>query len=163
MRRFASCLSFNLVELSLAVAVVAVGVVSVFGILPHLLQSSRQAADYSALSLDIQPFMDDPNHRGMVTIPDLENAGFLPDVTSPSNTVVQSGSFIASRSISSYQATNADYTLTSTTNFYKNPGNRPLLKTVFITYRWGNTNNMTNQQSYTFITETACTEEILTP
>lgn len=163
MRRLASRLSFNLVELSLAVAVVAVGVVSVFGILPHLLQSSRQAADYSALSLDVQQFMEDPNHRGLVTLADLEYDGFFPDVSAPTNATVQNGSFVASRSISSWQATNADYTLTSPANYYQNAGNRPLLKTIFITYRWGNTNNLTNQQSYTFITETAATEEFLTP
>ena len=163
MRRFASRWSFNLVELSLSIAVVAVGIGSVFGILPHLLKSSRQAADYSALSLDIQQFMEDPNHRGLVTIVDLENTVFYPTTTSPTNAQVISGAFLASRSISSWTATNADYSLTPGTNYYENVGNRPLLKTVFITYRWGNTNNVTNQQTYTFITETAATEDFLTP
>ena len=168
--RFASRHSFNLVELSLAVAVVAVGVVSVFGILPHLLQSSRQASEFSAIALDVQLFMENETHRGMISIADLENTAYFPTVAIPSSQNVRSASFNAQRSISSWPATNADYSTDNDphgalpdTNFYGNAAFRPILKTVFITYRWGNTNSATDAQTFTFITEAAATEGFLSP
>ena len=170
--RFASRRSFNLVELSLAVAVVAVGVVSVFGILPHLLQSSRQASEFSAIALDVQLFMENETHRGMISIADLENTAYFPTVAIPSSQNVRSASFNAQRSISSWPATNAAYSMDNDppgalpwTNYYGNTAlpQRPILNTVFITYRWGNTNSPTDAQTFTFITEAAATEGFLTP
>ena len=165
LRRLVSTQSFNLVELSLSVAVVAVGVVSVFGILPHLLQSSRQATEFSAIALDLQQFMDDPDHRGVITLGDLNNTAIFPTSLAPVKTNVQSQSFRAERSMSCWPATNADFSIILPTpaNVYTNGFGKDTLKTVFITYRWGNTNNLTNMNTYTFITETTATQDILSP
>ena len=154
---------FNLVELSLAVAVVAVGVVSVFGILPHLIKSSRQALEYSAITVRVQNVMDDPGHRGLITFTNMMDSAVFPTITAPAVTTIYEPGFEAVQSISSWNATNADYSIVGNTNYYKSTGGKPLLKTVFITYRWGQTNSAANVQSYTFITETAVTEQVLTP
>ena len=162
--RLASRRSFNLVELSLAIAVVAVGVVSVFGILPHLLQSSRLAADFSAISLDVQRVMEDQNHRGMITLDELADTNLFPDPGAPKNTAASSMSFQGKLSECAMPATNADFSVAAgLTNYFDRGANRYLLKTVIMTYNWGATESVSNRNTYTFITETAVTQGFLSP
>ena len=162
--RLASRRSFNLVELSLAIAVVAVGVVSVFGILPHLLQSSRLAADFSAISLDVQRVLEDQNHRGMITLYELADTSLFPDPGAPRYITNNYQSFKGKRYECAMPATNADFSMAAAnTNFFDRGSGRYLLKTVFMTYNWGATESASNRNTYTFITETAVTQGFLSP
>lgn len=155
--------SFNLVELSLAVAVVAVGVISVFGILPHLLKSSRQAVEYSAISMQVQNIVDDPSHRGYITYANITNTALFPTITAPLRTNYSDGSFNCIQELSSWASTNADVALTGGKSLYTNRNGKPSLKTLFIKYRWGNTNSATDENSFIFVTETAVTQDFMGP
>jgi E3 ubiquitin-protein ligase DOA10 len=158
--RFRSRASFNLVELSLAVAVVAIGIVSVFGILPHLLRSSRQAVEYDAITLDIQNFVDDPAHRGQVTLYDLTrvtpSSDAFPDVSNPYREPIFRPGFEGQLTYATIIATNADVAELPY-KAYTNQEGSPLLRTIYMSYTWGNTNNPTNMQRFTFVTEVAST------
>ncbi len=153
-QKFSSRGSFNLVELSLAVAVTAIGIVSVFGILPHLLKSSRQAVEFSAITMDVQDFVDDPSHRGMLQPSDLTNESYFPTPPNSYRENVKQPGFEGQFTYTALQSTNADTTVFGY-KCYTNFQGRPILKTLYMTYCWGATNNVTNVQRYTFITE-AC-------
>lgn len=152
-RRFHSPASFNLVELSLAVAVVAVGVVSVFGILPHILKNSRQAVENSAITLLIQNEMDEVGTRGRIS--NLANTVYFP--TTNQTMQVTDGGFIANQTIYTMLATNADSTFGGSPQVYQTSSGKQLLRTCYFTYTWGNTNSA-NATVFTFITECALTE-----
>lgn len=160
---FRSRRSFNLVELSLAVAVTAIGIVSVFGILPHLMKASRQAVDYNAITIDVQDFIDDPSHRGPLNPTNLQSLTYFPAVSAPVQLSIESDNLRYLFSYGSHTATNADTTYSTELKQYTNELNEPLLKTLYITYVWGNTNNTNIRQSYTFITETCASRVKLNP
>jgi hypothetical protein len=165
LRRFGCERSFNLVELSLAVATVAIGIISVFGILPHIIKSSRQAVDFDMISLDVQDFVDDPSHRWYITSNRLMNTATtnFPNLSSPYKDTVQNSGFEAQIIYGCVVPTNAYYTYKDTPDYlgygtYTNKAGHPLLKTLYITYVWGATNNPTNAQRFTFITEICATD-----
>jgi hypothetical protein len=160
---FRSRRGFNLVELALATAVTAIGIVSVFGILPHLMKASRQAVDYNAITIDIQDFIDDPSHRGTLTTTNLQNTTYFPTLASPYVASIESDNLRYIFTFATHTATNADTSYSSDLTQYTNELGHPMLKTLYITYTWGNTNNAATRQSYTFISETCASRVRLNP
>lgn len=158
--------SFNLVELSLAIAVVAIGVVSVFGIFPHILKSSRQAIEYSTISQMVQTDFDTNGWRFPPSPATLSSNNIFPPYPPTQPTTVTNVNFGAQRYIYSFPASNACFSqsLTDPRPYQNSSGiTRPLLKTLYITYNWGNTNNSSNVCSFTFVTEIAATKNISQP
>ncbi|MDD2706516.1 MAG: hypothetical protein PHV34_00790 [Verrucomicrobiae bacterium] len=135
-----------MIEISLALAVIGIGLVSVIGVMPHLLNSSRQSVEASEVALAAQGFID-ADYSGAITPSELA------DYTGVFETnIAASLSFSASNSVAYVTATNG-----ANTAEYSSGGN-PLLKTVIITYAWPP--NAKKRQVFTFITEVAATKDI---
>ena len=141
--------SFNLVELSLAVAIVAIGILSVFGILPHVIRSSRKAVEYSALSMLIHDQVEDPSHWGSITPAELNVVADFP--TADTSSTFSNISFQAVQHFITAPVSNGTGTI------YPNSGGNPIIRRLYFTYTWGAGNR------YTFATEIAANTNIALP
>lgn len=110
---------FSLVEVMIALAVIAVGLIAIVGLIPQGIQSSRSAADNTLVATIVHDVFDAVRSQPFANV-DLSNRfalGFVPltyDLTLPSS---QSGTAYFDASGFSTTATSADRYYVITLNF----------------------------------------------
>ncbi len=137
---------FTLVEISLSLAIIAFALVTMLGLMPSMLNSSRQSIDYSEIALNVQSFFE-TNYAN-------SSAGTLPAVGSQSSLVTNTtfrGDLIVS-----YKDGEDSSSINSIAIVDSN--GKPLLTTVQVTYKWPP--GAKHPQTYTFTTEVAATKDI---
>lgn len=168
-----------MVEIALSIAIMAVGIVAVLGIMPTLLRSNRQALEFSNVAIIGQIDMD--GHNTVLDTPDglmlqVQNDNIGRDSKGRDKGRATNDYFIASLSVtnftSRYFETNDDlvkqkiytrpYSIKDVNpNFFDPNTNVPFLVTRRVTYSWGGSNQ--TSQHFTFYTEQAAKFNIVLP
>jgi type II secretory pathway pseudopilin PulG len=157
--------AFSMVEIALAISIMAIGIVSILGIMPTLLKSNRQAIDASRVAIIAQRRMDGEdtsNDKPKDLYDQLQKA---PTTTNETYDAF----YVAARTFvtNSFEVdleTNPSNPVAKEYNLkLNNPlaPNYPLLITKVVTYSWPP--NSSKAQSYSFYTEYAAKYSIPLP
>lgn len=137
---------FNMIEVALALAIIAIGLIPIIGLMPSLLNSSRQSVDSSEVALAAQDYVERMNLYQL-------NPDKLALMPVKSSTQVKTSSFQAN------VLTTSDISINpSDGQKYTDASGGPLLKTVWITYSWPI--GAAKPQTFTFVTEIAAQKNI---
>jgi len=148
-----------MVEIALSLAIIGFGLAAVMGVLPTLMNTSRQAIESTEVALAAQDYVEE-DYGANFTVADLA----LPSKTDPATDSVATNGFAANIAIAYSPATNAFGTneFSGPLEFcVKGDPGQPLLKTIQITYSWPP--GSAKPQTFTFITEVAATRDIPLP
>ena len=140
----------------MALAVMGIGILAIVGVMPHLMNASRQSIEYTEVALVAQDIIE-RDYRPTMTPVDLATTAYTSARADSTNTL----SFNADFTYNYTLATNAFGTNGATAFAFQTgaaSGNKPLLKTVQITYSWPK--GAKNPQRFTFITELAARQDI---
>jgi prepilin-type N-terminal cleavage/methylation domain-containing protein len=140
---------FSMVELALAIAVIAIGLVPIIALVPNFLTSNRHAIEATEVAFAAQGLIE---------------YDFAPNHT-PSTLALFTGSFSTNPILHSQHMTLSNVvTYVTATNIYTSEpfsetnSGPSILKSVRISYYWPP--NSLNPQKFTFVTEIAATRDI---
>jgi type II secretory pathway pseudopilin PulG len=144
--------AFSLIEIALSIAIIAIGLVAILGVMPSLLTSSRGAVENTEIAMAAQNSVD-MDFAAWRTPNNLAN-----DYNSTKNVseLYVGSSLKASNYISYVTATNV---LRGREFSEKDGTGNPLLRTILYTYTWPP--GATRPQTFTFVTEICATTNIV--
>jgi type II secretory pathway pseudopilin PulG len=151
--------AFSLIEIALSIAIIAIGLVAILGVMPSLLTSSRGAVENTEIAMAAQNSVD--MDFAAWRTPDDLNLRYRPGDSPLGDNVKElyvGSSLKASNYISYVTATN----ILANKEFKELNGaaaGNPLLRTVLYTYTWPP--GSTRPQTFTFVTEICATTNIV--
>lgn len=153
--------AFTLVEITLSIAIMAIGIVAVLGIMPALLRTNRQSVECSRLSIIAQEKMDSETSFQDTTAQLLAVLG-----TSSSGLVDYDGFIFSNKTefVNVPDISLEDYTARDFRMQSYNPNatvNDPLVVGIRVTYYWPP--GSPRAEKYTFYTERAAKTSIELP
>ena len=143
--------AFSVIEIALALAVIAIGLISIIGATSVLIGYHRQSIENNEIAFALQQAV--ANDYATLFTPDTLDALSTPST----NYISPNNNFKATKTIAYVLGTNV-----LATNAFVTYNSKSLLKTVRITYSWPT--NATKPQTRSFFTEVAATRDIeMTP
>jgi Tfp pilus assembly protein PilV len=148
--------AFSMIEISVAMVVVGVGIVSLLGVMPLLLRSDRAAIEYTDVAMAAQDYIETRQYT-LYTPNDLDAQ------VSNTNFLFNSGAgFFATNVTTSTVSSNTLYTREFQLSVTYPDGTahptQPLLKTMRVIYAWPP--KAVLKQTNIFMTEVAATRDI---